>query len=418
MEQIKILVVEDSKMFANIITGKIQDRLGFRCQVAPSLESARVLVDKGASDYFMAVLDLNLPDARDGEIVDYILAKGIPAVVFTANVDDDTREQILSRNIVDYVLKESNLDIDYLVRIIDRLYKNQRVKVLVVEDSNVTRSLLRNLLQTHKFTVMEAHDGNEGLEILEQNPEIKLIITDFSMPKMDGFQFVSAVRKKHPPDQLAIIGISAHDSALMSAKFLKKGANDFIHKPFVKEEFYCRVNHNIEMLEYIETIRETSHKDYLTGLYNRRYFFELGRKMFENAKRGNLEITIAMFDIDYFKNINDTYGHEAGDIALKYLAQLITTNRRAADVVARFGGEEFCMLGINMKREKILPFFEDLRQRIEKKTLQWKNTDISLTVSIGVVTRLEHSLEATINRADELMYQAKEQGRNRVVIDY
>ena len=417
MEQVQILVVEDSKMFSSVISGEIRGRLGFECQVASTLEEAKTLVEKGAKDYFLAVLDLNLPDAHDEQIVDYILSKGIPSIIFTSNFNDDTRERILSKEVVDYILKESTQDVDYLVRTIRRIYKNRSIKVLVVDDSNVTRSLVRCLLETHKFTVLEASGGREGLEILKLHPDIKLIISDYSMPEMDGFQFVSQVRKKFSTDQLAIIGISAHGSPLMSAKFLKKGASDFVNKPFVKEEFYCRVTQNIDMLEYIEAIQEASHKDYLTGLYNRRYFFDLGEKIFENARRGNLEIVIAMFDIDHFKQINDTYGHEAGDTALKKVAEIISTDRRAADVVARYGGEEFCMMAVNMKIEKVPAFFEDLRRRIQENVLPWENSTISLTISIGVTTRLGNTLQATINRADELMYQAKEQGRNKVIID-
>ena len=159
MEQIKILLVEDSKMFASAITSEIRGKLGFECQVAPTMGEAKALVEKEAAAYFMAILDLNLPDARDEQIVDYILSKNIPSIVFTSNFNDDTRERILSRNVVDYVLKESTQDVDYLVRAIHRIYKNQFLKVLVVDDSNVTRTAVRQLLEIHKFIVFEAHGG-------------------------------------------------------------------------------------------------------------------------------------------------------------------------------------------------------------------------------------------------------------------
>ncbi|MGE5343589.1 MAG: diguanylate cyclase [Candidatus Omnitrophota bacterium] len=421
MNPIQILVVEDSKMFANVITNQIQARLGFDCIVTATLEETKTLVEKNPTGYFLAVLDLNLPDAHDEEIVNYIISKGIPSIVFTGNFGDDIRERILSKDVVDYVLKESTQDVDYLVRTIHRIYKNQAVKILVVDDSNVTRALLRNLLTIQKFTVLEACSGREGLDVLKQNPDIKLIITDYSMPEMDGFQFTSAVRRKYDADRLAIMGISAHGSGILSAKFLKKGANDFVNKPFAKEELYCRVNQNIEMLEYIEVIQDASNKDYLTGLYNRRYFFELGRKIFENVKRGNLNITIAMIDIDCFKKINDTYGHETGDAALKKVAKIISENFRKADIVSRFGGEEFCVLATNMKHETTFSIFDELRQLIEKEkvpiTLASGNIDLSLSVSVGVNTRIYETLEEMINRADELLYKAKENGRNQVILD-
>lgn len=412
----RILVVEDSKMFANMIKKQIQTRLGFECTVAPTFAEAKKELENG-SEFFMAVLDLNLPDAKEEMVVDYVLSKGIPSVVFTANFSDDLRERMLARDVVDYVLKEGTQDVDYLVRTIHRVYKNRDIKVLVVEDSIVTRTLIRSMLEIHKFQVIEAGSGEEGLEILFKNPDIKMIIVDYNMPGMDGYEFVSRVRKKFKSDQLAVIGISAHGSAILSAKFLKKGANDFINKPFVKEEFYCRVNQNIEMLEHIAAIQDASNRDYLTGLYNRRYFFELGRKIYENAKRGNLHITLAMLDIDHFKHINDNYGHDAGDRALKEVAKVIARSVRASDVVARFGGEEFCVLASNMKEESVQSFFDSLRKRFTRLVVKTDAGDIRFTVSVGVSNCLDESLEAMINRADFLMYKAKQDGRNRVIVD-
>jgi diguanylate cyclase (GGDEF)-like protein len=417
MSKEQILVVEDSRMFANVIRGEIQSRLGFQCRIAVTFEETRRIIEESVSDFFLAILDLNLPDARDEEIVDYVLSKGLPSIVFTGNFSDDVRERVLSKDVVDYVLKESTQDVDYLVRAVRRIHRNQSIKILVVDDSSVTRMLLKTLLSIQKFIVLEADSGEKGLEVLKQHPDIKMVITDYNMPKMDGFEFVSNIRKKYTSDKLAIIGISAHGSGILSAKFLKKGANDFVNKPFAKEEFYCRVNQNLEMLEYISVIQDASNKDYLTNLYNRRYFFDLGRKIFENAKRGNMNITIGMIDIDHFKKINDTYGHDAGDAALKAVGETICDSIRRSDLLARFGGEEFCLLVTNLKKEKTFDFFDDLRKKLESNVFKVGDKEISLTVSIGVKSNISDSLEETINMADELLYKAKQAGRNTVIQD-
>ncbi|NIM17378.1 MAG: diguanylate cyclase [Candidatus Aminicenantes bacterium] len=421
MAEIQILVVEDSKMFADAISGEIRSRLCFDSVITTSLEETKKLLEKGSSNYFLAVLDLDLIDAHDEQILDYVISKGIPSIVFTGNVSDEVRERILSRKVVDYVLKESTQDVDNLVRVIQRIYKNQLVKVMVVDDPGDTRRLFKSLLSMQKYVVLEAANGEEALEVLEQNPDVKLVITGSSMPEMDGFQLVSEIRKKYRSDRMAIIGICPHGSGILSAKFLKKGANDFVNKPFTKEELYCRVNQNIEMLEKIEAIRDASNKDSLTNLYNRRYFFDLGRKIFENARRGNLDMTIAVIDIDHFKRINDTYGHEAGDMALKCAADVISKNIRKTDLLARLGGVEFCVLATNMKKEKTFSFFDTLRKRIKENEFKVGSKvlpiKIALTVSIGVTTRIGDSLEATIDQADQLLYQAKQSGRNKVVVD-
>jgi diguanylate cyclase (GGDEF)-like protein len=421
MAQIQILVVEKNKVFANVVREEIRSRLCFDCVIASGLEEARRLVEETSSNYFLAILDLDLLDSHDDQIADYIISTGIPSIVFTDNLSADVRERILSRNVVDYVLKESDQDVDPLVRTIQRIYKNQLVRVMVVDDSGDTRTLLKSLLSMHKFIVLEASGGQEALEVLDKHPDVKLVITDDNMPGMDGFQLVSRIRKKYSLEQMAIIGISDPGPGIISAKFLKSGASDFITRPFIREEIYFRVSRNIEMMDYIGTLQNASNKDYLTGLYNRRYFFDLGRKIFENARRGNLDITIAIIDIDHFKRINDTYGSEAGDRSLKCVADVISGGIRKTDLLARFGGGEFCVLATNMKKGKTFSFFDDLRKRIKGNKFDVGSKvlpiEIALTVSIGVTTRIGSTLETTINQADELLYQAKQKGRNRVTVD-
>ena len=364
-----------------------------------------------------SLLDLNLPDAQEGEIVDYVMARDIPSIVFTGTFDDELRDRMMSEQILDYVVKEGPQAVEYLIHIVQRIYKNQFITVMVVDDSSTSRKHLVGLLKSQRFNVMEARHGKEALQHLENNPEIKLVLTDYNMPIMDGFELISRIRQKYSGDQVAIIGISAYGTGLLSAKFLKKGANDFIIKPFVIEEFYSRVNRNVEVLEYIDEIKKASHVDYLTGLYNRRYFFQVGEKLFQNARRSNFTMTIAMIDIDYFKKINDTYGHYSGDMVLKYIGKLLADDLRTADVLARFGGEEFCIITTNMDKAKANVLFERLRKLVERQEIPIENGNISITVSIGCTTRIAGSLDDSLKLADMLLYKAKEEGRNRVVIE-
>ena len=375
------------------------------------------MIDNPRNDFFVALLELNLPDAPDGEIVDYVQSKGIPSIVVTAEYDDTIRERILSKDIVDYVTKESTQDLDFLTDIVRRIFSNQFITAMVVDDSAPSRKTIRHFLERHKFEVIEAVDGEDALHQLERNPETKMVITDYEMPKMDGFELVTRIRKQHKKDKLAIIGMSSHGSGNLSAKFIKKGANDFIAKPFVSEEFYCRINQNIEMIEYIEAIKDVSNKDYLTSLYNRRYFFELGRKLYASSKRGHITITIAMIDIDHFKQINDTYGHDVGDEVLKRVALILGGRFRESDIVSRYGGEEFCILATNMDREHTDRIFDDVRKTIEHSETNIDDNKINITVSIGVCTELMNSLEEMIKKADLVLYEAKKRGRNRVMID-
>lgn len=348
MPEKEVLVVEDSKMFAHTISEKIRSELGFKTHIATSCKEARAFFEEKGDTILAAVLDLVLPDAPHGEVVDYALEQNISAIVMTAAFSESVREEFSSRNIVDYILKEGPHSIDQLIHTLKRLDANSSAKVLVVDDSKSSREAVKTLLSRHRFIVMESASGKDALAKLKKHPDVRMVITDYHMPGMDGFQLTTNIRKKHPMDRMAIIGISGSGGSVMSARFLKYGANDFIVKPFSHEEFFLRVNQNMQMLDYIDSIRNSAIKDHLTGLYNRRYFFDMGKKLFGNARRKSFDIVLAMIDIDHFKHVNDTYGHAVGDDVLCHVATIIADHFRSSDVVARLGGEEFCVMAPNM----------------------------------------------------------------------
>jgi len=411
-----ILVVEDSKMFGHAVSAKIEADLGYKPHLVTSFKEARAFFDRQEDGLFTAVLDLVLPDAPQGEVVDAALKKNIPVVVLTGEFSESVREDFTSRDIVDYIVKEGPQSLDQLVHTLRRLDANASVKVLIVDDARHARHTLRKLLVRHRFTVIEAENGIEALETLERHPDIRVVITDYNMPEMDGFELISRIRRTHAMDQLAIIGVSGSGGSVMSARFLKKGANDFIVKPFCNEEFYLRINQNVEMLEHIDSIRNAAIKDHLTGLYNRRYFFELGEKLFKNAQRKNFDIVLAMIDIDNFKQVNDRFGHAAGDEVLRHLSAIMGGRFRSSDLIARLGGEEFCVLAPSMSQDHCFEIFDTLRQTIASDPVTVDGNCINPTISIGLTTTLGPTLEATLNHADQLLYQAKNQGRNRVIV--
>ena len=287
--------------------------------------------------------------------------------------------------------------------------------VLRDRTKSIRKSFNTRLLYVHQYHIFEASNGSQALEILKEHPDVKLAIIDYHMPDMDGVELTRRIRKTFSKDEFAIIGISAQGDNMMSAQFIKNGANDFITKPFVHEEFYCRLTQNIEMIDFLEQIKNASNKDYLTNLYNRRYFFESGQTLYANATRKHITISVAMIDIDYFKQVNDTYGHKAGDLVLQYIAWTLKKRFRQTDIVARFGGEEFCILASNMNREYIHKVFDDIRKVIAQLEIPVNDTMIHITISIGICTRLKQSLEEMINEADDMLYEAKRQGRNRVI---
>ncbi|OGR34806.1 MAG: hypothetical protein A2051_12105 [Desulfovibrionales bacterium GWA2_65_9] len=411
----RVLVVEDSRTFSSMLSRRITEEMGHQVVVADSKAKAAEILATDA-DFFVALLDLNLPDAPRGEVVDLVLAHGIPSIVFTGEMDDELRDKFWAKHIVDYILKQNMDNVAYMLSLVERLHRNPGIKVLVVDDSKNTRYVVGELLRAHRYQVLLAKDGPTALAMLAEHPDTRLVIVDYNMPGMDGAELVSTIRRDHAKDQLAIIGISGVESAGLTVKFLKSGANDFLHMPFLTEEFYTRVTQNIELLEYIAQIKELAEKDYLTHLYNRRYVFSAGPKLMAAQTRRGQGVVLAMIDVDHFKNINDTFGHDAGDSVLRHMAALLSARFRASDIVARFGGEEFCVLATDMNAADAGGVFEELRQAFETSPVRFDGQSISYTVSIGLCTSPLGGLEDMIKAADDALYVSKNDGRNRVTI--
>jgi diguanylate cyclase (GGDEF)-like protein len=411
----RVLLIEDSRTFATAIKQTIESTLDLPVDWASSYLEAAQKVNDCAASYFISLVDLHLPDALQGEVLDLVLSKDIPPIVLTGRFGDEIRENIWSKDVIDYVLKDRPHCVDYVASLVQRILRNQASKVLVVEDSVFSRKHLCQLLRVHQYQVFEASHAAEALQLLETVADIRLAIVDYYMPQTDGIELTRKIRMLYPKEKLAIIGISAQGNSLMSVQFIKNGANDFILKPYVNEEFYCRINQNMDMLESLEQMQSASTKDFLTDLYNRRYLFESGSLLHANSLREHISLVVAMLDIDHFKQINDQYGHKAGDKVLQNLAGILKKRFRQTDIVARFGGEEFCIVTSNMAKEHIHAVFDGLRKTIADSEIVVDGVAIRMTVSIGVSSHLQSSFEEMINGADQLLYKAKGQGRNRVI---
>ncbi|MBF0191574.1 MAG: response regulator [Magnetococcales bacterium] len=245
----KILLVESSKSFSALLRQRIESELHFQVLWAPTMAAAKEIVRREGNEFFLGILGLYLADAPNGEIVDYILSLNIPSVVFTGEIKDDVRETVVSKRVLDYFIKDNASSIDAVLYFIDRLRKNATVKAMVVDDSKSSRFHIRQFLKRCNFEVLEAADGPSALEQLQTHADVRLIIVDYEMPGMNGFQLIKRIRPRFSRDRTAIIGLSSHGTGDLAAQFLKAGANDFLAKPFRDEELLCRVSQNIEIIE-------------------------------------------------------------------------------------------------------------------------------------------------------------------------
>lgn len=417
----QLLLVEDSVMFGRLTKARLEAEFDRPVYWTKSyVETVRIL-DLADNNFSMALLDLNLPDAPNGEVIDQVVGRGITSFVFTSNMSDSVRDQVWSKKVADYILKDDPNSLDYIITAMKRLQKNEDSLILLVDDSRLYRTNLAELLYVQKFRVIAARNGPEALEILHKHPEIKLVITDYNMPQMDGCLLCQMIRSEFSQEDLAIIGLSSEEDKGIGARFIKSGANDFITKDsFLVEEFYCRVNHCVENIDLIRQIKESAVRDFLTGLYNRRYFFNGGEMLFASSIRDQIDLVCAMVDIDLFKRVNDTYGHDVGDLVIQQVAALIQNRIRATDIVARFGGEEFCILAVNMGVSEAKVVFDDIRRMIASTPILYDNQQkcLHVSVSIGVCVERTESLIQMIKVADDYLYKAKKSGRNCIRVSF
>ena len=411
-----VLVVDDSKAIRELLCGFLRQIGGLAVETADSLAGAQVLLAAQPERFFCAVLDLDLPDAPDGEAVDAARAHGIPVIVLTGSAEPATRERMMARNVVDYVVKNNSHEIEHVAYLIGRLRENRTTKILVVDDSRSFRLYIVSLLEKYFFQTLEASNGSEALAVLEHNPDITLVITDINMPVMDGYQLITALRQRYRREDLPIIGVSDTSKHEVSAKLLKLGANDFLAKSFVAEEFYCRVTQNVNMVGYIRQVRDSAVRDFLTGAYNRRYLFEVAASLYGNARRGHIHLAALLIDADHFKAVNDTYGHAAGDMVLQALAGGISCELRTSDIVARYGGEEFVCLVVLKELSDLEIVCERVRAAVAALDIEYDRYKIPVTISIGATVALGESFEDMLRAADNGVYQAKAEGRNRYVV--
>lgn len=413
-----IILKEPNTAFAKAVAAKIYKDINCEVHIVKNIGELKNSFLKGGLNFFVGVFDYSADKSEDTESIDFAIEMGLPVIALTENFDDDTRDKLMSKNIVDYVLKRSVDDIDYLVRLIKQLARNSSTEVLVADDSSIYRKNLTEILRNQLFTVYEAKDGQEALTLVKKHKNIKLVLTDYFMPVMDGFELVTKLRKIKSKDELAIIAISGDTSEMIVSKFLKYGANDYIKKPYSKEEFVCRINNHIEHIALIEFQKELANFDFLTGLYNRKYLMGAGKTLHANAVRGNIDFIVGMMDIDNFKLINDRYGHDVGDMVIKNFADSMVECFRQSDVVCRFGGEEFCVLLTNVDDEHVKTAFDKLLHTVRNTELLTKQNEIvQYTVSIGVCATLQKSFEDMIKVADEKLYEAKKAGKDRVMAD-
>ena len=301
------------------------------------------------------------------------------------------------------------------------------MRVLIAEDDLTTRTILVGLLSKWGYDVTAVDDGIKAWDILSKDDAPTLALVDWVMPGMDGVDVIRKVRELHIENPPYVILLSSRDSKDDIVSGLETGANDYIKKPFDKDELVARIRSGKRMmdlqtrlLETQDTLEHLATHDALTGILNRRAILDqLGREL-SRAKRGIQSgpvqsPTIGYIDLDQFKEINDVFGHQAGDDVLLRVTETITHSLRQYDSFGRLGGDEFLVIVPNVDVETRKVIFARLLKEVGNILVPSANGDVHITLSIGVATASpEDSLDHLLAIADGALYDAKDTGRNRL----
>jgi diguanylate cyclase (GGDEF)-like protein len=294
--------------------------------------------------------------------------------------------------------------------------KKQR-KILVIDDSQTNLILLKAHLNSMGLVVLLAESAAEGIKTaVDQKPDV--ILLDVMMPEIDGFETCRRLKADVRTSSIPVIFVSAKDESEDKISGLKLGAIDYVTKPFNKGELQARIGIVLQMIELQERLLLLANTDELTGLANRRHFFEILEREILQAKIRGGSVAVMMFDIDHFKNVNDNFGHLSGDRILRQIGKILNENIYPLDIAARYGGEEFVVLMPGMPVEIATQRADKLRLIIDKYYWEVSNQPISVTCSVGV-TVFDGADAADpydlIRGADDALYAAKHRGRNCVV---
>ncbi|MBL4798370.1 MAG: diguanylate cyclase [Oleispira sp.] len=287
-----------------------------------------------------------------------------------------------------------------------------KATILIVDDAPSNIQILAAILKK-TFHIKVATNGSDCLKIATTEPKPDLILLDVEMPDMNGYEVCERLMgdEKKP---IPIIFVTGRNNDGDEEKGLNLGAVDYITKPISPAIVLARVKTHIELKQQRDAFEVMAMHDQLTGIYNRHYLIEAAQHKIARATRHKQPLSLLMLDIDHFKAVNDTYGHSKGDEVLQEVSQVLKTQNRTEDVVARFGGEEFIILLDQCDSDSAEQKSQYLRKTIE----ELNPSGIKITISIGIaqLNQTGDSFDDLLKRADLAVYQAKDQGRNCVVV--
>jgi two-component system cell cycle response regulator len=355
---------------------------------------------------------------------DDFLTKPVDDVQLLARVKSLVRLKALTDELRARAMTGQQLAIEDSARVMDGMVPDGGHILLIDEDARHARRLQEVLEATHKVDVLTS-PGDAALQLAQKPYE--LAIVDMAMVEFDPLRVCSQLRTREQSRQLPIILVAEEGHRPQVVRGLDLGINDFIMRPVERNELLARVRTQVrrhrftlELRERVNSTMQMAIVDELTGLYNRRYFDRHLSMMLEKSTAQDRDMAVMMLDLDYFKSVNDTHGHDAGDAVLKEFAERLQRNIRGVDLACRFGGEEFVVLMPDTDLQQAHNVAERVRSSVAERMFEiGTGAPIQVTVSVGAAlnNREADTPETLLKRADIALYLAKSGGRNQVIID-
>ena len=287
--------------------------------------------------------------------------------------------------------------------------------ILIVDDTIENLDIVSNFLMS--YDVITSYSGKDAIRILSEE-KIDLILLDIMMPYMDGYEVCTQLKSDPKTKEIPIIFLTSNSDEDSIEKAYELGGIDYVTKPFKPKELLAKVTRELYLQDLQLELKLLASIDPMTKLFNRRYLTQISEHTLDLAKREQENLSVIMLDIDKFKFINDTYGHQIGDNVIISLSNKLIENQRKSDIICRYGGEEFVILLPNTSQNNAEKVAEKIRKDVESLTLKFElHKDLKFTISLGVsevAIENENSIESVLKRADDALYEAKESGRNKV----
>lgn len=401
-------------MFSTALRFRLETELGVSVTHCGDMDSLKAVVEDSREPFALAIVDLNLPGSPDCEALDFLISRSIPPFVFTA-FGQPMRESALAKGALDCVMKDSPSALQQVIVGVDRILASERTKVLLVSPEPGSMALEEALLSRQRFHLQMADGAERALDLLDETRDIDIVLLDLDHPGWDGVLLLGEIRRHCTPMGVRIVGISSQGRDATGARFLKAGGDEFILRPHCHDDFTARMLHLAALHKQFLALNLLASRDYLTDVYNRRYFFEAGHRIVSQAMRRGAMASIAIVDIDHFKRLNDTYGHEVGDAVLKAVSSRLKKRLAGTCLLARLGGEEFGMIFDGLSVPETVTLCETLREELAATPIEADGEPLTITVSIGVAAiEGDEVFDNYLNAADQFLYMAKHAGRNCV----